>query len=226
MSEAEIQETQSGGGGLNGRRNSTFIVGGVAVVLLIALLFQWVLSEDTYLVDEAKWRTERNEMFKNSPESPIPDSLRAQFDSLSWFPVSRSFRVTADFEANPKFERIQMPRSQSTPETYIIAGWLRFKIGNVECKLTAYQPNPKDSKTLFVPFRDMTSGQSTYGGGRYIDTRRTENKVPLDFNRAYNPYCVYNYAYACPVPPEENRLPVTIDAGEKDFHWPEATKAQ
>ncbi|MBL0018981.1 MAG: DUF1684 domain-containing protein, partial [Bacteroidetes bacterium] len=61
---------------------------------------------------------------------------------------------------------------------------------------------------------------------RYIDTRRTEDKVPLDFNRAYNPYCVYNYAYACPVPPEENRLPVTIDAGEKDFHWPEATKAQ
>ncbi len=165
--------------GVNGRRNSTFIVGGVAVVLLIALLFQWVLSEDTYLVDEAKWRTERNEMFKNSPESPIPDSLRAQFDSLSWFPVSRSFRVTADFEANPKFERIQMPRSQSTPETYIIAGWLRFKIGNVECKLTAYQPNPKDSKTLFVPFRDMTSGQGTYGGGRYIDTRRADDKVPL-----------------------------------------------
>jgi hypothetical protein len=149
------------------------------IVLLIALLFQWVLSEDTYLVDEAKWRSARNEMFKNSPESPIPDSLRAQFDSLTWFPVSRSFRVTADFEANPKFERIQMPRSQSTPETYIIAGWLRFKIGNVECKLTAYQPNPKDSKTLFVPFRDLTSGQSTYGGGRYIDTRRTEDKVPL-----------------------------------------------
>jgi uncharacterized protein (DUF1684 family) len=89
----------------------------------------------------------------------------------------------------------------------------------VDCKLTAYQPNPKDSKTFFVPFRDLTSGQTTYGGGRYIDTRLAGTKVPLDFNRAYNPYCVFNYDYACPIPPEENRLPVAVEAGEKDFRW-------
>lgn len=224
MSEIENQENQ--GGGMNSRRNSTFIVLGVGAVLLIAFLFQWVLSDDTYLVDEAKWRRERNEMFKNSPESPVPDSLRASFDSLNWFPVSRNFKITAKFEANPKFERIKMPRSLGDPENYIVAGWLHFKVGAVDCKLTAYQPNEKDSKTLFIPFRDMTSGSTTYGGGRYIDTRRVENKVLLDFNRAYNPYCVFNYGYACPVPPEENRLPVAIEAGEKDFHWPGTTSGQ
>lgn len=223
MSDTDGFNGQAPSGGLNSRRNSTFIVLGVAVVLLIALLFQWVLSEDTYLADEAQWRTDRDQMFKAGAESPIPDSLRAQFRGLDWYPVSREFRISARFEANPEFEQVQMPRSQGTPETYIVAGWLHFKVGTVDCKLTAFQPNPRDSKTLFVPFRDRTTGSSTYGGGRYIDTRRVEDRVPLDFNRAYNPYCVYNWGYACPVPPEENRLSVAIEAGEKDFHWPQAT---
>lgn len=214
-----MMEQASPNGGLNSRRNSMFIVVGVGLVLVIALLFQWVLTEDTYLTDEAAWRTARDANFKTAADSPIPDSLKAKFTQLDWFPVSREYRVTAKFEANPKFERIEIPRSQGKPEWYIVAGWLHFKIGEVNCKLTAYQANPKDSKTLFVPFRDLTTGNGTYGGGRYIDTRRADNRVPLDFNRAYNPYCVYNYSYACPVPPEENRLPVAIEAGEKDFHW-------
>jgi uncharacterized protein len=72
----------------------------------------------------------------------------------------------------------------------------------------------RDSKTIFVPFRDATSGKTTYGGGRYIDTRLANDAVELDFNRAYNPYCVWNFSFACPVPPEENRLNFAIEAGE------------
>ncbi|MFM2376947.1 MAG: hypothetical protein RLZZ165_2044 [Bacteroidota bacterium] len=218
MSSSELPE-QTYSGGINSRRNSTFIVAGVGTLLLIALLFQWVLNEDTYLQDEEQFRTQRDENFRSSPDSPIPDSLKARFTRLDWYPIRREFRVDATFEGNPKFERIEMPRSQGKPEWYIVAGWLHFKIKEVECKLTAYQSNPKDSKTLFVPFRDLTTGKGSYGGGRYMDTRRAGNRVPLDFNRAYNPYCVYNYAYACPLPPQENHLPVAIEAGEKDFHW-------
>lgn len=219
MSESELEATPTGG--MNSRRNSLFIVIGVGTIMLVAFLFQWLLTEDTYPAEEAAWRKARNENFKTGADSPIPDSLKAQFDSLNWFPVTRELRIPATFEENPQFQRIQMPRSKSGPETYIIAGWAKFKVRGQDYKLTCYQPNPKDSKTLFIPFRDLTSGQSTYGGGRYIDTRRADNRVLLDFNRAYNPYCVYNYDYACPVPPEENRLAVAIEAGEKDFHWHE-----
>lgn len=222
MSESELEENPSSGG-MNSRRNSTFIVIGVGLILLVAFLFQYLLTDDTYVADEMAWRKARNENFKIGADSPIPDSLKAQFDSLSWFAVKPELLITARFEENPEFQRIKMPRSKAEPETYIIAGWAHFKVGGIPCKLTCYQPNPKDSKTLFIPFRDLTSGVATYGGGRYIDTRRANSRIPLDFNRAYNPYCVYNYDFACPVPPEENRLPVAIEAGEKDFHWPETT---
>jgi uncharacterized protein len=225
MSSSDLQDS-SGGGGINNRRNSTFIVLGVGIILAIALVFQWVLNDDSYMTDEEKWRTERDAMFKNSADSPVPDSLKARFTKLDWFAVSRTYRISAKFEKNPAFERIQIPRSKGEPEWYIVAGWLNFRVKDVDCRLTAYQPNPNDSKTLFIPFRDQTSGHGTYGGGRYIDTRRVEDRVELDFNRAYNPYCVYNYDYACPVPPAENTLPVAIEAGEKDFQWAEATSGE
>jgi uncharacterized protein (DUF1684 family) len=69
---------------------------------------------------------------------------------------------------------------------------------------------------LFVPFADLTSGEDTYKGGRYLDLDRTATGLyDLDFNLAYHPYCVFNPSYDCPVPPRENRLLVAIRVGEK-----------
>ena len=71
---------------------------------------------------------------------------------------------------------------------------------------------------LFIPFRDITSGDETYGGGRYLDFRIPEtDSVTIDFNLSYNPYCAYNHKYSCPIPPAENSLPVKILAGEKTY---------
>ena len=205
--------------GLNSRRNSLFIVIGVGAVLLIIIAFQWLLTDDDYILAEQAWRTERDLSFKEDFDSPIPDSLRATFTKLNWYPIEREYKITAKFEKNPNFEKIEMPRSKGGPETYIIAGWLNFKVMGKQQKLIAYQPNPEDSKVLFIPFRDKTSSNGTYGGGRYIDTRLVNDLVLLDFNRAYNPYCVYNYDFACPIPPAENNLDIEILAGEKDFSW-------
>ena len=79
-------------------------------------------------------------------------------------------------------------------------------------------PDYKDY--LFLPFTDETNGTETYGGGRYIDMRDgdiKDGKVVIDFNRAYNPYCAFSGGYACPKPPDENHLPMAIQAGEKQF---------
>lgn len=200
---------------VNNRRNSLFIAIGVAIVFGIVLLFQWVLNDDTYLIEEDKFRKKRDEFFATDRESPLPDSLKKGFKGLEWFPVNKEFRVSADFEKNPKFEQVEMARSVAGPETYIKAGWLHFRLLGKDLVLTAYNPNNRDNKTLFVPFRDATTGKTTYGGGRYIDTRLAGNTVELDFNRAYNPYCVWNFSFACPVPPEENRLGIAVEAGEK-----------
>ena len=67
-----------------------------------------------------------------------------------------------------------------------------------------------------VPFHDLTNGTETYAGGRYLDLDRTATGIyDLDFNRAYNPFCLFNPTYDCPVPPRENRLTLPIRAGEK-----------
>ncbi len=76
---------------------------------------------------------------------------------------------------------------------------------------------------LFLPFTDLTSGEESYGGGRYIDLETTgiiNNRLVIDFNKAYNPYCTYSDGYNCPIPPRENDLPVAIRAGEKAFAKP------
>jgi uncharacterized protein (DUF1684 family) len=72
--------------------------------------------------------------------------------------------------------------------------------------------------SLFIPFRDKTSGSETYSSGRYLDLEESGgDEYELDFNKAYNPYCAYNMSYTCPVPPRENILPVMISAGEKNY---------
>jgi uncharacterized protein (DUF1684 family) len=74
-----------------------------------------------------------------------------------------------------------------------------------------------------VPFGDATSGFESYGGGRYLDFTISDiknNFLPIDFNKAYNPYCAYTAGYSCPIPPKENLLNASISAGEKNYGKP------
>jgi len=100
-------------------------------------------------------------------------------------------------------------------------GEFRFTIGGEEQALQTYKSDPEE-KRLFVPFKDATSGKETYGAGRYLDLEPESDLTPdgkwvLDFNKAYNPWCVYSKDYTCPVVPRENWLEVAIPAGEKDY---------
>ena len=96
-------------------------------------------------------------------------------------------------------------------------GALGFSVGGTSYTLTAFvDAEAPDMRRLFVPFGDLTNGAETYKGGRYLDLDRTPTGLyDLDFNRAYHPYCVYDAAYICPVPPRENRMTVAIKAGER-----------
>jgi uncharacterized protein len=83
-------------------------------------------------------------------------------------------------------------------------------------RLHAYRAAEGKDHGLFVPFRDATSGKETYGAGRYLDLEpREDDLYELDFNRAYHPYCAYDDAWSCTLPPPENRLPVRVEAGER-----------
>ena len=146
-----------------------------------------------------------------------------------FFPVDEKYRITAIFEKKNDSKWFSMETSGTIRKIFRIYGVLRLVINDTSVKLNLYQSqnlmNSDEYKDqLFLPFTDLTSGEVTYDAGRYIDLvigDIIDNKVVIDFNKAYNPYCAYVSArYNCPIPPRENELPVAILAGEKIFEKP------
>ena len=106
---------------------------------------------------------------------------------------------------------------------YVKYGEVYFSLLGKQFKLNIYQniqlvQKPGFEKHLFLPFTDLTNGDETYGGGRYIDLQIPDGDfIMIDFNQCYNPYCAYNHRYSCPVPPKENNMDVLVKAGVKAF---------
>lgn len=149
-----------------------------------------------------------------------------------FYPASKTFQVNGRFEPSTDTAVVVMKTSgKKIPEKYFKRyGKIFFSIHDTALQLTLYQSVPVKQNDpykdyLFIPFTDITSGDETYGSGRYIDILTSDiknNSVTIDFNKAYNPYCAYSAGYNCPIPLRENYLAVAITAGEKNFAKPVA----
>lgn len=143
---------------------------------------------------------------------------------LDFFAPDTAYRVTADFTATPEAEPFEMPTSSGKTKTFVQHGWLRFVLGGDTLRLAIYRNLTLTQEIyknhLFLPFRDLTNGEETYGGGRYLDLSLNDirdGKIELDFNLVYNPYCAFSDGYNCPIPPAVNHLDTAVKAGEKAF---------
>ncbi|WP_020529297.1 DUF1684 domain-containing protein [Flexithrix dorotheae] len=204
------------------KSNNIFFLGLVAVVALIIIysISGEELSEQ-YEREIATFRQEKNEMFKTSDQSPLDRNQKKAFDSLDYYPINIAYKVTADFEKVPIPEVIQIQTSSNQKRNFKKLGKARFYLEGKAHSILVLKSTDKLAKdVLFVPFGDETSGFDTYGAGRYLDAELKDDKIILDFNLAYNPYCAYNPEYECPLPPKENLLDVSIMAGEKNFKSP------
>ena len=166
--------------------------------------------------DVMAWRAEKD-AFMRSAESPVVPEARAGFAPLAYFAVDQDYRVPAALTVAPSDAVLELPTSTGQRRQMRRVGTLAFTLKGLPHTLTAFvdaaQP---DMRRLFVPFGDLTNGTESYTGGRYLDLDRTATGIyDLDFNRAYFPFCYYNEAYDCPLPPRENRLKVPIRAGER-----------
>ena len=165
-----------------------------------------------------------NKEYANKEESPLMKEDLEHFQSLDFFPINDKFIVQATFKRTKKEKVFEMKTSTERLPLYKKYGELEFTIDGVLCKLNVYQnmslfKKPGFKDYLFLPFSDLTSGNESYIGGRYVDLRiQKGNQWIIDFNKAYNPYCAYNYKYSCPIVPMENDLKVSILAGVKKFH--------
>jgi uncharacterized protein len=167
-----------------------------------------------------RWRAVRDELFATHPQSPVPASARGTFAGLSYFDYAPRARVLADVTESP---HVHYDIATSSDSSY---RFTRFAVASFELSgrlvsLELYWLEGYGGG-VFLPFRDATGGAETYGGGRYLlDTVKGSDlggeggRLILDFNFAYNPSCVYDPRWNCPLTPAANRLPLPVCAGER-----------
>ena len=145
---------------------------------------------------------------KNNP-------LRKKFTGMKWYPVNDAYRVEGTFEPFDTSQEVKIPNMLGDIDTMVVPGHVRFTLNGKEHSMAAVTENETE---LWFIFRDLTSQDETYPAARFLYSPRPVNgKVTLDFNRAENPPCAFNAFATCPLPPEENRLKVRVEAGEKIY---------
>ncbi|WP_435352616.1 DUF1684 domain-containing protein [Emticicia sp. SJ17W-69] len=192
------------------------------VFLGLFIFFPVFLFAQDFKAEIEKHREEYKAEFLKSANAPLNQE---DFEYLRFYEPNEKFKVECKFVATKRGEPFELPTSAGKTKTYVKFGELRFQIDKKKYKLAVYQSLglkiiPQYRDYLFIPFKDLTNGKESYGGGRYLDLRMKQlesDKIYLDFNKAYNPYCAFSEGYSCPIPPKENHLKIAIEAGEKNF---------
>ncbi len=196
-------------------------------LLLFVFLVQTHLGfsqEKFNILDVIKFQNELNQEYADAKTSPLMTEDLATFKTLDFFPANEKFFVVAKFVRTKKEKPFEMKTSTDRKPMYMKYGEVFFTIDGSNLKLNVYKnialsKQEKYKDHLFLPFSDLTCGNESYIGGKYIDLKIPKaNSIVIDFNTSYNPYCAYNHKYSCPIVPLENDLNIEIKAGVKKFH--------
>jgi uncharacterized protein (DUF1684 family) len=163
-----------------------------------------------------------NKEYRDAKTSPLKGKALRKFKKHDFFPIDLQYRVEATLSVTSKSSFFPMKTSSQVLKEHRIYGMLTFTLKGKTFEVPVYQSKmlmavEKYKDYLFFPFTDLTNGNLTYAAGRYIELSIPKgNKITLDFNQAYNPYCAYSDGYSCPIVPADNHLDVDILAGVKD----------
>ena len=180
-------------------------------------------QESDPIKEAKKFQQKLNKEFSTKEGSPLTEEDLANFKSLDFFPIDSNFMVTAKLTFHEDSKPFKMKTTTDRLPIYKLYATANFELQGKNYSLEIYQNEnlvltPEYEDYLFLPFTDLSNGDSSYGGGRYIDLRLPEgDSIIIDFNQAYNPYCAYNAKYSCPIPPKSNDLDVAILAGVKAY---------
>ncbi len=191
-------------------------------LLFVASLFACA-QEKQVVIGETDWQQQMNMDFKDVTKSPLTEKDRRKFKTLDFFPYDVTYLVQATLKRTPDATPFKMKTTTNRLANYVQYGILYFELKGKKLQLNIYRNLDLITKEaykdyLFLPFLDVTNGNTTYGGGRYVEARIPEGTtITIDFNNAYNPYCAYNKKYSCPIVPRENYIDIPIKAGVKAF---------
>ncbi len=166
------------------------------------------------------FRAARDDLFQFHPQSPLNEAQRANFTSLAYYPYDPVWRVSGEIDASAPRETVYVDLGADGKLEFTRIAYVRFEIDGEPARLSLYWMEGYGGG-LFLPFKDVTNGRRTFGGGRYLydtikgaDLGAGAEIMALDFNFAYNPSCAYNPRWVCPLTPEENKLPFAVTVGE------------
>ena len=194
--------------------------------IIFLLVFVSILScgqKKQPLLGKTEWQKEINADFKDATTSPLNEKDRKTFVGLEFFAFDSTYVVTATLTRTPDEKPFKMKTTTDRLPNYVKYGVIEFQLKGKTNQLNIYQNLDLLNKEgyedyLFLPFLDNTNGDTSYGGGRYVESSIPEGeKITIDFNKAYNPYCAYNDKYSCPIVPRVNYLPLLVEAGVKIF---------
>ena len=195
------------------------------LLILIFIIFSFSCKEQKRYANNnlSEYQKNVNDFFKDASVSPLKSKDLKNFKGLDFFESDSTYIVSARIQKTPESLPFKMKTTSNTPADFRMYGKLIFNLKNQDLELFVYEnleyiDVEGYENYLFLPFSDQTNGFETYGGGRYIDIYLNENDFTIiDFNKAYNPQCVYNENYSCPIVPRENNLKIRVEAGVKNF---------
>jgi uncharacterized protein (DUF1684 family) len=165
------------------------------------------------------WRQGRDHLLATHPESPVPTAIRDRFTGSPFSSYDPGWRVLASVDPSEQ-GAVLIDHSGEGATRFLGLGTARAVVGGEPIALPIYWLDSYGGG-LFLPFGDLSNGDTTHGGGRYLldaakgaDLGEEDGVLVLDFNFAYHPSCVWEERWSCPLPPPANTLPVAVTAGE------------
>jgi hypothetical protein len=196
----------------------------VVLVIIIITVLHTCKDQKRYIPNLTEFQKALNSSFKDVTKSPLSKEERQNFISLEFFDFDSSYVVKGILIPFQKDSIFDMKTNTDRMHTYNKFGKIKFNLDNTYFELNVYKDqelinDQTNIDDVFLPFYDNTNGINTYSGGRYMDLKVSKDSIiSIDFNKAYNPYCVYNYKFSCPIVPSENFIALEINAGVKDYN--------
>lgn len=203
------------------RKKLIFAIAAIVIVIIIGYSFGAFDGDEAYKTTITEHRQDRQTFFKRGSESPLSTVDKKKFKDLNYYPPNPDYRVNARLTPFQNQTILKIPTSDNKEKTYRKFAFAEFELEDKLHKVLLLKPTDSENPNeVFLAFTDSTSGEETYGGGRYLDLEVSSNsRIIIDFNKAYNPFCVFSDKYSCPFPPKENHIKVAVKAGEKDYKF-------
>ncbi|MEN8817783.1 MAG: DUF1684 domain-containing protein [Nonlabens sp.] len=188
---------------------------------LLFLCHTLILFAQDYEQESVEYRKKLSQEYKSGENNVLTEREKKNFGYLNFYEFDPEFVVEATFEPLGNTEELKLETSTTRIASYVKYGYLFFTLKGKKCKLLVLSsPDLKDDPEYYnylsVYFTDETNSKGSYDIGRYMELRSPlSEKVILNFNNTYNPYCAYSKRFSCAVPPKENHLPLSVKAGVK-----------